>query len=253
MKKLVILSAAACCFATPAFASDEDSWTGPYVGVSAGYNSTSSKTSTTLSGNWSVEPQALRDFMTSKSATSMSVKGADIGAQIGYNAQIGEMFVIGAEADASLLTGKTDAVRGPLSYSTTPALSYTLTNRVDPKSAYTVRAKLGVAAGPTLFYATGGWGWTRAGLGAGITSSAGYKKTASLSHTFDGFVVGGGIEHKFTPNVSARLDYTYTNQGDVSYTTSYVTGSTNTTPAYGEMIKQDYRMHQIRVGLNYHF
>lgn len=254
MKKIALLAAAGTCLiAAPAMASDEDNWTGAYVGVSAGYNSTSSKTATTLGGNWSTEAQALRDFVTSRSASNMSVKAANIGAQIGYNAQIGEMLVVGAEADAALLTGKTDYVRGPLSYSTTPALGYTFTNRIDPKSSYAVKAKLGVAMGPTLLYATGGWGWTRAGLGADIVSTAGYKKTASLNHTYDGFVVGGGIEHKFAPNISARLDYTYTDQGDFSYPTSYVTGSTSTTPAYGETISQNLKMHQVRVGVNFHF
>lgn len=251
MKLYLMLTAAACAVATPALAEEGDDWNGPYVGVSAGYNATKSDSAGTLSGNWSAETQALRTFVTNNLASRQSVDAASIGAQIGYNAKVGDMFVLGVEADGTYLTGNDTFTRGPTAGPN--ATNYTFVSRIDPKASAAVKAKAGVAMGPTLFYATGGYGWTWAKVGTDITSSANYRKTSSLDHTFDGYVVGGGIEHKFSPSISARLDYTYADQGEVSYQTSYVTGSAFQTPAYGETITQDLRMHQIRVGVNVHF
>lgn len=248
-----ILAASAAVLATPALAQDGDDWTGPYVGVSAGYNATKSDSSGTLGGNWSVQTQAHRDAVTGGLATSQSVNAASFGGQIGYNAQVGSNFVLGIEADAAYLTGKDTAVRGPVTVPNIANLTYTFTSRIDPEASAAVKAKAGFAMGPTLVYATGGWGWTWAKVGTDITSSQNYRKTSSLDHTFDGWVAGGGIEHKFSDSISARLDYTYADQGDVTYQTAYVTGSANQTPAFGEIIRQDLRMHQVRVGLNVHF
>lgn len=254
MKKRVIIAAAACCFATPAFAEDGD-WTGAYVGVSAGYNVSNSKSETTLSGNWSAETAGRRDFVIANSAAKQSVKDANYGVQAGFNAQIGESFVLGAEADFALLGGRNSYNRS-VTYTpgapTVPTI-YTFENRIDPKMSYAVKGKLGIAIDKTLIYATGGWGWTRAEVGADISSNANYKKASKLNHTFNGYVVGGGIEHKFAQNISARIDYTYTDQGSTTYQTSYVTGSAFQSPAYGETIRQDLKMHQVRVGMNFHF
>ena len=65
--------------------------------------------------------------------------------------------------------------------------------------------------------------------------------------------MGGGLEHRFGSNVSLRVEYIYTDQGDVTYTTGYVTGSSFTSPAYTETFTQDLKMHLVRVGFNLHF
>lgn len=253
MMKYVILAVAACGAATPALAQDGDDWSGPYVGISAGYNATKSASDGTLGGNWSAQTQAHRDAVTGALATSQSVDAANFGAQIGYNAQIGSNFVIGVEADGNYLTGKDTTVRGPVAAPGVAGLTYTFTSRIDPEASAAVKARAGITMGPTLFYASGGWGWTWAKVGTDITSSANYRKTSNFDRTFDGYVVGGGIEHKFSPSISARLDYTYADHGDTTYATSYATGSTGTTPPSSETIRQDLRMHQVRVGLNVHF
>lgn len=254
MRNMLISGAlvATLAVANPALADDEIEWTGGYIGIHAGYTSLKSDSVPTLSGNWSVEPAALQSEVVSRWSASQTVENAHFGAQLGYNFDAGGV-VVGAEADFSLHNGSDSYVRGPIASTSSPTLSYTYGNFIEPKHSYSVRGKLGVPFGSTLVYAHGGWGWTKADVAADIVSNGGYTKEGRVSETFDGYLVGGGIEHKFGPNVSARLEYTYADQGDVTYATAYRTGSTFVTPPYNETFVQDLRMHQVRVGLNYHF
>jgi len=250
MRKLLNLTAiAVCAIATPALAQDEDgSWTGAYVGVNAGYTDAKSDQTVVLGGNWSSESAALQTRVTTDYPTNSKVQDINYGAQIGYNVQAGSSLVIGVEADVSALSGKE-----ALTHTSTGTPTYTIANSFDPKVTYGVKGKVGIAAGNTLFYATGGWAWTQADLATDITSDGGYHKASSFSHTFDGYEVGGGLEHRFGSNVSLRVEYVYTDQGDVTYTTGYVTGSTFLSPAYTETFTQDLTMHLVRVGFNLHF
>ena len=250
MRKFVTLGALAIvAAATPALADETDgSWTGAYAGINAGYTDAKSDQVVVLGGNWSTETAALQTRVTTDYPTASHVQDVNYGGQIGYNIQAGSSLVFGLEADVSGLSGKDSQVR-----TSAGAPTYTIANTFDPKVTYGVKAKLGFAAGNTLFYATGGWGWTKADLTTDITSSGGYHKASAISHTFDGYEVGGGIEHRFGGNLGLRVEYVYTDQGDVTYTTGYVTGSSFTSPAYTETFNQDLRMHLVRVGFNYHF
>lgn len=250
MKKFILLAAAACSFASPAFAEDDD-WTGAYIGVSGGYTGAKSDSTVALSNSWTVETQALRDLVTNGWAAKQKVDNGNFGGQIGYNFQTGGA-VLGLEGDVTILPGKNDISR-TLTYS--PTLNYLATNRIDPKSFFSLRAKAGVATGKTLIYVHGGWGWTRASVAAELTGNNGYHKLAQFDKTFNGYIVGAGVEHKFTHNMSLRLEYAYTDQGDVTYDVPYVTGSSFAPPAfnYTETFTQDLRMHLVRVGLNVHF
>lgn len=253
MQTFLKLSACALALAaTPAFAQDEGDWSGPYVGVQGGYTAAKSDTSIALSGAWTSESQALRDFVTANMGAKQSDDDVNFGAVLGYNFQTGGA-VLGLEGEFSVLSGGETIVRGPTPTTPFPSLSYTFTNSIDPKHMFALKAKAGVATGNTLFYVDGGWAWTKAGVGTGITSNGNYLKSVAVERTFDGFIVGGGVEHKFGSNVALRLSYHYTDQGDKSYTTAYLPGSAFTSPAYTETATQDLRLHLVRVGLNYHF
>lgn len=251
MKKLLLAATAGCMIATPALAEDGD-WTGAYVGVNVGYTAAKSDSATALSGAWTTESAALQADVTNNWARGQSLDDVNFGGQIGYNFQTGGA-VLGLEAEISALSGDKVETRGPIATAPFPALSYTYTNRVDPKYMVALKAKAGAAMGNTLFYVEGGWAFTKADLGADILSNGGYSKSGRLSKTMDGFIVGGGIEHKFGSNISARLSYDYTDQGSESYVNAYNAGSTFVTPAYTETMTQDLRLHLVRVGINFHF
>jgi outer membrane immunogenic protein len=251
-KYLSIAAIAAATLASPAFAQDgEDDWNGAYVGVHAGYNGIKSDSAVTLSGAWASETTTLQNEVVSRWGTSQSIDDLNFGAQIGYNFNAGGA-VLGVEADFSVLNGSD--VRSSTQASTVfPTLSYTYGNTVDPKHAISVRGKVGLPMGKTLFYAHGGWQTVRADVGATILSNGNYSKAAAVTANFDGYTVGAGIEHKFGSNMSARLEYGYSDLGDVSYATAYRAGSAFTSPAYNETFTQDLRMHSVRLGLNFHF
>lgn len=251
MRKIIALALTSAAFSAPAMAEDAD-WSGPYIGISGGYSGAKSDSTVTLSGTWASEATALQNEVVSRAGARQKMDNANVGAQLGYNYQTGSV-VIGAEADFTALPGHNDLVRGLTPTTTFPALSYAFTNRVDPKNSIALKAKLGIATGKTLFYVDGGAAWTRATYGWEMSSNGGYKKAGSLTKTSAGWTAGGGVEHKFSENMSARLSYNYVDAGDESYASSYVTGSTFTSPAYGETIHQDLRLHLVRVGLNFHF
>lgn len=252
MRKIAVLAAlTASCLAAPAYAEDAE-WTGAYIGVHAGYSGTKSDSNVVLGGAWSSESAALRNEVVTNWSAKQSLDDMNFGAQIGYNYDAGGA-VIGLEADFSILNGEDVVSSGPVPTTPFPSLTYNYGNRLDPKNQFSVKAKLGAPMGNTLIYAHGGWAWTRAEVGAEILSNGNYSKEGRVTETFDGFTVGAGIEHKFSPAVSARIEYAYTDQGDVTYDTAYRAGSAFLTPAYTETFTQDLRSHAVRLGINFHF
>lgn len=64
-----------------------------------------------------------------------------------------------------------------------------------------VRGRLGYAFDKALIYATAGYAWGDAGTN-GVVGGVRFSRETD----FDGFVVGGGLEYKFAPNVSGRIE-----------------------------------------------
>lgn len=253
MKSIVTITAVALgIIASPALAQDEEDWSGAYIGIQSGYTGTKSDTAVALSGQWSVETQALRDFFSNNMGARQSDGSPNTGVVLGYNVQTGGA-VVGVEGEFTYLNGGETIQRGPLAVPSTPALSYSYMNIVEPKHQFALKAKAGVPLGRTLLYVDGGWAWTKARLGVNVQSNGNYRKAALVDRTMDGFIVGGGIEHRLGSNVSVRLSYQYADQGDETYTTAYQPGSSFTTPAYTETVTQDLRLHLVRVGVNYRF
>lgn len=253
MKSSILISATLLAtMATPAFAEDED-WTGPYAGVHAGYSTGQSDSDVALSGAWTSESTALQSYVADNFSDRRKPEGFNFGAQLGYNYQTAGNFVIGAEGDFSVLSADDARSTGLVPTTPFPALSYNFGNAVDAKHMFSLRAKAGVALDKTLIYATGGWAWVNTEVGATMQSNGGYNKAGTAKKTLDGFIVGGGIEQKLGSKVSARIDYAFTDQGSQVYTTAYQPGSTFTSPVYTETVKQDLKLHLIRVGVNFHF
>ncbi|MCW3837930.1 outer membrane protein [Sphingomonas canadensis] len=248
MKALVVSAAALACVASPALAQEEPVWNGVYVGVQGGYGHSTSDSEVTLSGAWASESQSLRDRVVADLSNDQGADSALYGVHIGYNYQGNSPLVLGVEADFTKVDGG-----DTLTTASAGTPNYSFINITDPDYTISLRARAGYGAGKTLIYATGGWAWSRVDLGAEITSDGGYSKAALVKADLDGFVVGGGVEQRIGSNLSARIEYLYSDQGDVTYTTAYRPGSAFTSPAYTETLNQDFRSHQVRVGLSYAF
>ncbi|MCB8836604.1 outer membrane protein [Aurantimonas sp. VKM B-3413] len=91
-----------------------------------------------------------------------------------------------------------------------------------------LRARVGVAADPFLVFATGG---------AAVSNNKLTLGSASDTKTSTGYTVGGGIDAKITDNVSARLEYRYSDYGKETYDL----GNTSVSSGFDE--------HSIRAGV----
>jgi outer membrane immunogenic protein len=237
------------------------SWTGFYVGGNVGY-SWSKWSNTGLASN-----------------SSPSVNGALGGLQGGYNWQLDRTWVIGLEADiqatgerASEAAGGarvTDLPGGPAPF-TDPAAFHTITSQTSANSWKfpwfgTFRARAGGLVDPTtLVYATGGLAFGDFSMSSQATTSSqsfrgqvgtttnpvpfGAPPVVAIGNNFTdsatraGYAVGAGIEKKFTPNWSGKIEYLYLDFG----TRAFLVGT-------GQDTNVRLRDNIIRVGVNYTF
>lgn len=172
--------AAAAAFASPAAA---ETFNGPYVGATAGWNraEVAERTLDTLA----IDTEATRD-------------SAVIGIYAGYNHKVTDKIVLGAEAGFSAAID--DTVR---------ARSLERPLDIDPRYSFDLSARAGYLVTPrTLVYARGGYANQR--IRATLETPAG---TVRDSDNLDGWTVGGGVEYAITPSISARAEYRYSDFG----------------------------------------
>ena len=247
MKRISIAGAAvACIFATTAFAADLAprtytkappmivdpgyNWTGFYAGINGGY-------SWGRAGETVPVAAPFAAF-----ASRQQVDGGLAGGQIGYNWQVDPKWVLGLEADAQW-TGERGSsnfflgtARGP-----TPGndFNFVTSASVDNETKLpwfaTFRGRAGFLADPSLLlYVTGGLAvgevsyrtqttttFQLFGPGTAGTTAQGPAVTAatafSENQTRVGWVVGGGLEKKFSREWSAKLEYLYMDLGSKTY------------------------------------
>lgn len=104
----------------------------------------------------------------------------------------------------------------------------------------TVRARVGYAPGDWLIYGTGGLAWTY--NQQSLTQvSTGNTVTPSLWRL--GWAAGAGVEAPIAPHWTARLEYLYTDYGK------------STTGFFGGLqpVTTDFKLQELRLGLNYQF
>ena len=98
------------------------------------------------------------------------------------------------------------------------------------------------AADRTLFYITGGGAFANLEY---TYVNAGTARSESFSDTHTGWTIGGGIEHAFTPNWTARVEYRFTDYGSVSNNSLFAFP--------GFTYKHDPESHAVRGYLTYRF
>lgn len=180
---------------------------GPYIGVQGGWQQDKARFTVTDSVGTSTASDTGSSF--------------SYGAQLGYDAKVGEKFVLGAEA---FITGDTNKLRsGNLSF--------------DGGRSLGLLARAGVLATPrTLVYAKGGWEngrFTYAQSGIGVSTNR------------DGWSLGAGVEQMLTENVSARVEYRYTKFNSFS--------SDALNAAVGDDASVRVNRNRVMAGVNYRF
>ncbi len=271
----VLLSTA---FATPAFAQDDAAqpeFNGAYVGGSVGANLFTDDEDATILfdrnldgtfGDTVTNVAGANAFATGFCGGSVSgptppLEGCDaqegaieFSGRVGFDRQMGTLVVGGiAEVGTSQYRSAVTA------FSTTPA-SYTFTREIEYLA--NVRARIGFTPAPvSLIYATAGVGYVSMD-----NSFATTNKVNTVTSDFDedsiGFVVGGGVEHKLSPNISLGIEYLFQQYEDESRVRL---GAGPTTPATNPLLlgnpngtdfmrsDDSFDMHSVRAVVNFRF
>ena len=238
MKKILLASVALFGFAGAASAADLPTraappapvfaavpvftWTGFYVGGQVGYGWNANDNDFVLPGGFVVQSGDFGD----------EGDGFLAGVHAGYNVQLGS-FVVGVEGDIEGVFGDDDddfdgVVIGPGGVPVTYSIA---SSSIDWQGS--IRARAGFAVDRALIYATGGFAF--AGLSDGIGNNDG-------DDTIAGWTLGAGVEYAFTNNLTARLEYRYTNfNGDNSVFDAVDLGD------------NDIEFHTVRAGVSYKF
>ncbi|KPF78430.1 hypothetical protein IP88_03680 [alpha proteobacterium AAP81b] len=204
MKTMFATALIAAALAVPAAAQEADrSFDGPYVGVQLGLNRDQAGAR--------LDATNLLDRRVSKNSAALGVYG-------GYNIRVADRIVLAPEAGFSV--NLNDSFQGRKA-----GLAYTL----DPKFSFDLGARAGVVAGDnTLIYVRGGYSNVRVGRQETLASGSRLRS----NQNFQGWHVGGGVEHALSRNLSARLEYRYGNLDEN---------------------RGDWRRHQVLAGLGFNF
>jgi outer membrane immunogenic protein len=159
-----------------------------------------------------------------------------IGGQIGYNWQISNV-VFGIEGDG----GWMDIGSNPL---LTGTGSGTRVGLNTGGSAYgDITGRLGVTFDRALLYVKGGYAVID--KPSTFSTVSGSFSGLTMPRTDSGYTIGGGVEYKFTPNWSVKLEYLHF---DFGHTLNYTVFNAGGTPF---LFNQNLRLDTIKVGANF--
>lgn len=193
------ISAAVAVLALSATASAQDiflsggsahNWTGFYIGVHGAVADGTDEVRTTILGGSSTPPPATNSF---------SLGGVIGGLQAGYNLQI-DNFVVGVEGEYT-----SGGVDGSFNFDTarTEAIA-----GGDLAGIFAVKGKAGVALDRTIVYATAGYAATyNNGFANNVWRFAPAVDVATGGQLLHGYVVGAGVEHAVTDQLSFKAEY----------------------------------------------
>lgn len=227
MQKTYLAAASIALLALAGSAQAQDnSWTGAYVGISAGYSDRAESKGETISFDTNLDGSYGDTVATAAGANAFSpgfCGGAfntnaaaggcrkdddnDIEVSIrgGYDYQIGS-WVIGGVVEYTRLELQ-DSVTG---FSTTPA-AYNFTRKLTDVLA--VRARGGYAFGDNLVYATGGYARGNMKHSYRTTNTVNAFPAAGGGDV-DGYQLGVGYERKLTPNWTLGAEFLRTSFKD---------------------------------------
>jgi outer membrane immunogenic protein len=182
-------------------------WTGFYAGVNGGYG--------------------FGSFKGRGPALPGDPDGGMIGGTAGYNYQIGNI-VVGMEADLDYANvNNSSTFPGPLTTKSTSDFQDT------------IRGRVGYAVNRALIYATGGYAGGNLHTTVYDVPNNFYN---AQSNYLNGYAIGAGVEYAIQPNISAKLEYMYTDLGKAY---NFV-GSPDVT-------RIGLTQSTVKAGVNYHF
>jgi len=240
---------------TPGVASAQQSiaptapWSGAYAGITGGLTIHRASTATVVAA-----PGAY--FITTDPAqiaeagrgTISAVRGMG-GLRSGYDWHPSSALIgIAIDLDWMPATAARSLTTRYLSY----AASFTTTQSITSHWLVTLRPRIGIRAGRSLAYATGGIAVDESRYSSTFTDRA----YAALEHTVTpprtkGWIAGGGVERSLVGKWTWNAEYLFLNLPPASMTGSV----TQRYGAAGVLLRDsvELRRHVVRVGVDYHF
>ncbi len=170
-------------------------WTGFHVGIGGGYGGVNHRLALDAAG-----------FGDLVSFSGVGGEGGLFTVEGGYDYQIDSNFVLGIQGDYTFSGIGTDLNINVPGFNG----GYSL----DAKNNFTVAGRAGWLPSPdTLLYGLVGWTWTE--FNGEFTGDAA-GGIPNYNFNVDGLTVGAGIETRFTPNITGKLEYRYTDYGNHS-------------------------------------
>jgi len=169
-------------------------WTGLYLGLSAGGGNAKSGwcTNATLGANGCADGDTV----------SQNGSAFTFGGEVGYRYQLGS-FVIGAEG---MVNRFADTMTSPAAL---PAAFPGRTRTTDYSTFYSATGQLGYAMGNLLFYGKGGWAGAGMQFNAINNNPSGFNLFASTN--VGGYTAGAGIDYMILPSFIVGVEYDYYN------------------------------------------
>ena len=229
-------------------------WTGFYIGGNIGGGFANTDFSGTTSGTLKGVP-----FQETFNA-SRSQHGWLGGGQLGINYEIVPRWVVGVEGDIdwSNIQGSVSACSSKTATGVIDCA--TSAGKIDDFG--TVRGRVGYVFDNLLVYGSGGFAWahetatdteTCNGTKCPKTSNVFAINSASSSATPDGWAAGGGLEWRFLPNWTLRVEYLHLQFSRVSDAFN-LNGTVKGVPfASTSNVSANTGVEVLRVGLNYLF
>lgn len=239
--------------------SDDDSWTGFYVGGFGGYTNGRAATNlSTVSGPY-LGNETVLSLIAQNGAKKISSNGINSGVSFGYNYQKGN-FVIGGETDFGAQRVNKSVSETTLFNPDFPGnTTKTITHLVKSSWLFTARPRVGFKVKQTILYVTGGVAVTNISYKGSYTDNAefrGGRENAEFSKNKVGGTLGAGAEIKVNNRWSVKGEYLFTQFGRISTVGSLtVPGFPQGDPKGSQPMTHstDLKSHSIRFGINYRF
>jgi outer membrane immunogenic protein len=232
------------------------SWTGAYFGLNAGGDWPDDPNATVTYQRFTGGPPGVGTPHALQAASLNSGSSAFGGAQLGYNWQLQQRWVVGLETDIDIsnaTSGNAFLAEGPI------------TDTVGSSRGLdwfgTVRGRIGYLIDPRILtYVTGGlaYGRTQNNFTQAITGPGPvgvFALTNTAPSTSTGWTVGGGIEYALDAKWSAKIEYDYLafNDGVSSMNTIFFNPGAKGNVGVFNVLAPNNSTQTVRFGLNYHF
>ena len=208
-----------------AIAEDKMNWAGPYAGINTGYTWVHDKSEGSYYCKGGCSP------------LSNNANGASVGIDLGYNLALQNNFLVGIEAEFKSYDANKEGNVTDIIGTVTQKINSSLEKKFSflGKIGYLVNDK-------TLAYVKGGW--ANAQIKRDYTNENDPTAVVESHKSWqDGWTLGIGSEYNFYQNLTAKLEYRYTDLESKSiYASNY--SSTQT---------QNTRQNELNVGVAYHF